>query len=144
MHEMYDLNRLDITALTANIPGAATECTWTNLAAQRARVFFLSCQFATDANAGNRQIIFQLTRGADVYIIGGVNVNITANQVINLVATPCAPQPIGINTGALYATLPHPLIVEPADVISTLTTNIQVGDQYTILRSQIGAFSSLV
>ncbi len=119
------------TQVTA--PAAGAEFTHTITANRVLHIFSLTFRFVTDANAANRTIGIIITHdGTSLIKFAAV-----ASQTASLTRDYTFSQISGLSptlfSTAIFSPLPAELWVIGEDTIETETTNIQVGDQFSLI-----------
>lgn len=131
---------LDITVFRFRLTtlasvAAGSELSFAFTGNERNELLALAFTFTTDANVANRTINLFWTRGGSSILIAQTNVAHPANTAVEYSFAPNWDNSGGILGGRLHFPLAWPPLFSKGDAITTVTTNIQVGDQYTLIKA---------
>jgi hypothetical protein len=115
------------TSFTA--PGAGAEEGFAVTAARRWRIQAIRFSFVTSAGVANRSPEFRITNSGNIWLKVPIVGVIAASTTVDLVYMPGAPAP-SLNNGVFILPLPVGLLLNANDNLSTVTANLQAGDQY--------------
>lgn len=132
----FDQNIWSTGFLTVNVPGAGVECTFTNNTGGLARVNYLHFRLTAAAVAANRVVQVNLLRSGFIRLIGCCDIFHTLGQVKSYVAAFGLPLQVQDRADIFYIPLPRDIILEPGDVLATVTKSINAGDQYDRLLAE--------
>lgn len=117
-------------------PAAGADFTYTIPSQFRALLLGICASLVSDANAANRGVRIKVvsSAGKDMYIYpaAAAFANQTASHAENYLMAIGATVSDGVDQTDRQGVLPDHFELAAGTVISTLTTNIQVGDQWTI------------
>lgn len=119
-----------LTQVSAAAPAAGAEATITVPAGEIWKIHTISVQLVTDANVANRRVHILVDDGSGI----GIEMFTEQDQAAGLTRNYSFAQygilPDTIDGNAICAPLPANLFTVDSLTISTVTQNIQVGDQY--------------
>ena len=113
-------------------PGAATDFVFTVPTNTRMRISSMGAIFTASATIANRSVELIVDDGANIYWAHSVPTLITANQVINVVATGTS-APVGVITTIQPLVIPPGLILPAGHRIRSLTGTLSAGDQWSAI-----------
>jgi hypothetical protein len=123
-----------LRSITGATPGAGAEVSETVPTAARWELLALRLRLVTDANVANRTTQLTLDDGANLYFHSTPN-NTAAASATHLIAWGAGMMtPFNAQVAVQLAALPTGNRLGPGHRIRTVTGNIQVGDQYSLLQ----------
>jgi len=124
----------------SNDAAAGAELLMTVPAGELWKLNFLSVQLTTDANAADRVPHFVFTLPGGVVLHTWAAQTITASQVTQISAAVWGVISGIINQDDYRVELPHELWLPAGSTVTTVTENLQVGDNWAVLTAQVEKF----
>jgi hypothetical protein len=119
-----------LRSITGTVPAVGADINEVVPAQRRWVLLAIRAQLTASAAVANREVVWQIDDGANIFFKGITTLNQTAGQVIQYSGFNTAPTPAQV-TGDTFLLLPLPLALKNSFRIKTQTTNLQVGDQWT-------------
>lgn len=133
-HSSGDLipGRGQFGGFSSSNPAAGSEISFTSPTLRQLRLLALRFTLVTSSTAANRRVHVAIgTAGATVDCISSVDQ--TASQTINYTVAPFGALPTASNDNDILINMPPEMWLDAGDSITTVTTNIQAGDDFGVL-----------
>ena len=115
-------------------PAAAGDFTYTQPICTRWRLISVGFEFQTSGTAANRLVQLDIMMGTEVLIRSGLRGPIIASRTIQVSYFGVVGYAEVQDFRSMTGSLPEKMLLNNEMVIRTVTTNIQVGDQFSHIR----------
>lgn len=123
-----------VRSIAGSTPGAGAEISEAVPTGARWELLAFSCRFVSGAAVANRDPVWTLDDGATIYARNGWNALVVASTTIDFTLEPGFAAPWNDQGGHANVPLPINLRLAAGHRIRTVTTNIQVADQYSAIQ----------